>query len=492
MRYLAAFTTLFGWALLATPAMAEGGYYSGTLGAEATGRGGAFTAKADDLTAVSYNPAGLAKIGATLIQVGNTFSCNASSFTRAPTLDYGQHPNSETGQYPLVPFAKVNNQQPWQTLDPMLGVASNLGLRNWGFALAAYAPPGISREGFPLSGGQRYMMVSREAIILNYVASVAWKYRDVFGIGATAQWIDVPRLNYSLVIDGSVFSQTANPVSSPYDMLATSKGTSAFTFNAVLGAWYRPVPFLELALSGQVVPANVVAHSNLSVTALDPGTLGDVTLTRNGPAASDVTLTLPLPMLFRSGARYRHLEGKREIFDIELDVEYETWSRVKRFSIDTNGLVANAQSVHDIALGTINIDKNWRDTVAVRLGGDYALMPDRLTLRAGAYFESAVASPAYLDVDFPGGLELGGSLGASLFLRRFELAIAYQLRVQPSVSVSEADARVYQQVPGSPCLSPYTSSSCNPNILGQPSPVVNAGTYSATTQLVALDVLYRF
>ena len=62
------------------------------------------------------------------------------------------------------------------------------------------------------------MMVSREAIILNYAASVAWKYHDLFGFGATAEWIHVPRLDYSLMIDGTPFAGIANPVSSSLDM----------------------------------------------------------------------------------------------------------------------------------------------------------------------------------------------------------------------------------------------------------------------------------
>ena len=41
-------------------AAADGGYYGGALGARAAGRAGAFVARADDPTAVAYNPAGLA------------------------------------------------------------------------------------------------------------------------------------------------------------------------------------------------------------------------------------------------------------------------------------------------------------------------------------------------------------------------------------------------------------------------------------------------
>jgi long-chain fatty acid transport protein len=487
LKSFAVLTTLLGVATAAGPAFADGGYYSGTLGARAAGRGGAFVARADDITAVSFNPAGLAKLDGTIFQFGNRLSYNSYDFTRAPTVDYGQNGNPP----PTVTFDRVRNGTPWQALEPLLGVASNLGLSGWGFALAAFAPPGVSKEEYPIGGGQRYMMVSREAVIVDYAASAAWRYRDVFGVGATLEWISMPRLIYSLVIDGTTFRGAANPVSSQFDMLATTNGSDPFTFNAILGAWFRPAPFLEIGLAGQVVPASMVAHSKLSVTALDPS-LGDVTLTRNGSLANDVTVTLPLPLMARAGARYRHLAAGREVFDIELDVEYETWSRAKAFTVDSGGLEATAMNV-SIPIGKIEIQKQWRDTLGVKLGGDFALVPNRFTVRAGAFYETAVAPAAYANMDFPGGQRVGGSVGASLMLSHWEVALAYQLRLQPTFTVAEADARGYQQVPASSCVAPYTdATSCNPAYRGQPSPAVNAGTYTASSHLVSLAFIYRY
>ena len=147
-------------------------YFLGARGARATGRAGAFVARADDLTAVFYNPAGLADLKGTLIQIGDRLSYNGYGYTRTPTLDYGMSSSSP----PRVSFATVFNSKKVQGLEPMLGVASKLGLRDWGFALAAYAPPGNANESFPEGGGQRNMMVDRQAIKLKYDDSVAWKY----------------------------------------------------------------------------------------------------------------------------------------------------------------------------------------------------------------------------------------------------------------------------------------------------------------------------
>jgi long-subunit fatty acid transport protein len=494
MKFLALPCVLLGFGVMAGAAFAEGGYYSGPLGGRAAGRAGAVTARADDLSAILYNPAGLANLDATLVEIGNQASYNAYSYTRAPTLDYG-NVDPTTGVAPLATFNKVSNGRPWQGVVPMLSVASKLGRKDWGFALAAYAPPGIGNMSFPMGGGQRYLMLDREAIFLKYVASAAWKYGDVFGVGASAEWIHVPLLKYSLVIDASPFAQTANPVSSNLDMVATMKGSSLFTFNAVLGAWYKPVPSLVFGISGQVVPANIVTKGNLSVVPLDSA-WGDVTLTRDGSRATDVTVTLPLPLLARAGVRYRHLVNNSERFDVELDVEYVTWSRVKQFTIDgvVGGKGLQANYAGDVVnINRIDIEKRWRDTIAVRLGGDYAAIPGRLALRAGGYYESGVADPAYANVDFTGAAQFGGALGVSVFFRRLELVAAYMAKLQPGVTVSESGARVYQQVPGSACQSPYTSTaSCHPNFLGQPSPAVNAGTYSSSSHMLYLSVLYRY
>lgn len=487
MKIQFTFAALLGAAALAPSAFADGGYYGGALGARAAGRSGAFAARADDPSAVSYNPAGLAQIEGTVVMVGNQMSRNDYSFTRAPTLDWG---HTQNGVAPTVSFSKASNSHPWQALEPLVAVASNLGLRDWGFALAALAPTGVSREDFARGGGQRYMMESREAIFLDYAASAAWKYSDLFGVGATFEWIQVPRLNYSLVIDGSPFAGAANPVSSSVDMLASTSGSDPFTANAIVGAWVRPRPSWQFALAGQIVPAHVVTKSRLDVVPLD-STMGTLVLTRDGVPANDVNVTLPLPLTARAAGRYRGLSDGREVFDIELDVEYQTWSRVNQFTVDTHGLDATILGT-TVNLGQIKIPKQWRDTVTLMVGGDWNIVANHVALRGGAFYQSAVADSAYANVDFPGGRMLGGSVGASVRFERWEIVAAYQLRYQPQVTVAERDGRVYQQVPASACRPPYAdATSCNPHYLGQPAPAVNAGTYDAASHLLSVALLYQ-
>ncbi len=473
-----------------------GGFYSGVKGARAAGRGGAFVAKADDLSAVGLNPAGLAKTDTTYIHIGNRFSLNQNTFTRAPTLDWG---NTTNGVPPYVEFDSVSTDVPFQPLDPIIGVATNFGLPDWGFAVAAYSPPGVSRQEYPVDGGQRYMMVSRNAMLINYAASVAWKPSENFGIGVTFQNLAVPLLEYSLVIDANPEQGSANPVSSQYDMLATISGSDYFTPQAIVGAWFKPARYLEVGVSGQVIPAQIETDSTISIDPLDQNIIDRIeqtddriVLLRGLQEADDVKLTLPLPLTARAGVRYIGFEGDRELYDIELDVTYETWSRVESFEVDSNGIVAELFN-EPIPIGVVNVEKQWQDTIGVHLGGDYAIAPELLTLRAGVYYETPTAKPAYAHVDFPTGEQLGASIGTSINAGPLEIALVYEYRHQPEIKVTEGEARFTQEASGSQCEPPYQDTSvCAEPYLGQRAPYVNAGSYQAHTHAASLDLLYRF
>jgi long-subunit fatty acid transport protein len=475
--------------LAAGAAVADGGYFSGSKGARGSGRGGAFAARADDVSAVSFNPAGLTHIGATVVQVGNRFSYNERTFQRNPTLDWG---NLQDGAPPYVEFAKVANQAPWQVLDPFVGVASSFGLKDWAFAFAAYSPAGTAREVYPAEGGQRYMMVRRNAQMIDYSLAAAWKYDEMFGVGASVHWIAVPTLEYGLIIDGD--NGRANPVTSTFDIRASVKGSDYFTLNAILGAWVRPTENFELGLSAQVLPSEIRASSKLSVGFVTPKPGMPIVLTRDEVVADDVSLSLPLPMTMRLGARYRYLEAGQELFDIELDGVYETWSRVERFRVDSNNLIASYTG-QNVPIGVIDVTKQWRDTLGIHVGGDYSILPQRVTARAGFYYETPVAPAGYSNIDFTDGPQLGGALGASVFFGKLELALTTEYRAQTTVRVADADARVYQAVPGSACEPPYTNSTqcgAEGQYLGQPGPPINGGTYDAYSVVASLEGTYRF
>lgn len=462
-----------------SPDANAGGYFIGPIGAKAIGRAGAFTAKADDLSAALYNPAGFTRIGSTSVQLDNKFAYNIVSFDREPFLN----PDGTT-----TTFARVENVDKFQLLDPLAGVSTTFGLPDWAFALVAYANSGMSSLAFPEAGAQKYMMIEREAMFINYTLNVAWKPIEDLSIGVGLQAIAVPSLTYRMAINGTPANAFAAPTRADAnggDLISTIEASDMFTFNAILGALYCVSPAFELGLSGQVIPSQIEAEGPIGLRFVDitaarnaanSSELTDPQTFRGTETADDVTLTLPLPMTARLGARYinRRADGS-ERFDVELDVSYETWSTVDKLRMDSHGLRGDATAaIFDV--GVIDVQKRWKDVWGVSLGGDYNVVPGLLDLRLGAYYETAVSEPAYSNVDFVTGTQLGATVGSTLTFGGFQVSLAYEFRTQPAVSTTFAEGKITQVAP----------------LRSQESLVVNAGTYNATAHSAAFGLRYVF
>ena len=471
------------------PTAHAGGFEIGDQGARAMGRAGAFAVRADDLSAIEYNPAGLARLRGTRFYLGNRFGYANEEYRRAATLDWS---GAVHGFPEYLTFDPVRNETPWQLLNPMAVVGSDFGLEDWAFALGVYAPAGVSHQTFPEDGPQRYMLSEREVRILYYDVSVAWKLRDVFGVGLSLQWVDVSMIRMSLTVDGNVSPGLVFPDGGPFDIRANIKGSDHVGVSGILGMWYRPIPEFELALSGRFLPVWVNAKSTLS---LEPVTLDldqPIALSRNGRAADDVTIDMVLPPTARLGVRYIHRVGDVERFDVELDATWEGTSLVDAYRVRGNGLVADVLGER-IAIDRINIPKQWRDTWSLRVGGDVAVVPDWFSLRAGGFWESPSAKPAYSQVDFFSGHRLGAAAGFSVTFYGVDISASYSWVFQMPVVVNEEDSKVSQQVPGSPCAAPYDSPTlCDSHYTGRAAAPANAGTYLSDYHFISMAVSYEF
>lgn len=475
------------------------GLFGGHKGARVAGRAGAYVAKADDLYAIEYNPAGLAKLRGWTVQISNRLSYNEVIFDRAPYTDANGN---------VTTFDRASNTRPLQALDPLLAVSYDFGLKDFTFALAAYAPPGTARvafnetQGDPALGemvrpsGPAYMMVGREAELLKYSLSAAYQFKELFGVGVSAQLMHVPKLDYSLLVQPITSSGgTGNPVSSGLDVRSEVSSSAFPMYQVILGGWAKPVKWLEVGLSGQVIPTTIRAQGTIELTRLAGEQ--DVELTRNGVPANDVQLVIPLPVTLRGGLRYIHEKSDGEpLFDVELDVSYQNWSRVQNFALDSNGLVGQLTG-YQVPINTVYIEKQWKDSFAISLGGDVNVLPKKLAVRGGFGYDSAVAEPAYTAPDFATGAHVNVGLGASVYFGErpglqpalFELAVAYGYRHQMPVTVSPAEGRITQINPVA-CSDPANSMTCVTP--GGPSPVVNAGKYQAFAHALSIDGIFRF
>lgn len=465
-----------------------GGFEVGDQGAWAAGRGGAFLVKASDLSAMEYNPAGLARLRGTRFYYSHRMVYRDVWYRRARTLDWS---DAVHGAPRRLAFEPVTDAQPWFPLGMMAAISSDFGLEDWAFAVGVYGPPAIGTAKYPKDGPQRYMLTDLEVMILYYTLSVAWKYEDLFGIGVSLQWVDVPRMSFELVVDGNVAPKMVEPVESDYDMRSRITGSDRIGATAILGAWAKPHPNVEIGLAARVVPVWIDLDAKLSVTAENLQLDEPPTLTKDGVPDDNVRFRMNMPAKVRAGVRYVHWDGDREVWDLELDVHYDLWSIMERFTVDA-GLVATVGGAQ-VGIDTIKIRRNWMDTVSVKLGGDWNAVPERLWLRAGFFYESPSVRHGYEYMDAFSFHRFSPSAGLTVRFWKIDLSLAYSYVYQLPSVVTEGESRVYQQVPGSPCAAPYTdTTTCNEHYIGKPAAPANAGTYLTEFHIIQAGLELAF
>lgn len=465
-----AWTLALALAVISADAFA-GGFELPDNGARAVGRGSAFTVRADDLTAIAHNPGGLSRLRGTHLLYSHNVIHAPMSFTRAQSAVATTATTGAGGEDPL---ATVENLTPWFALGGMFVAATDFGLEDWTFAIGAYGPNAAGSQRWPLMGGQRWMLVELDALIVYYSLAASYGKKDKWGVGVTMQLAHQPETRLSLVVDGTT-GGPQQPYYSQTDALATISLSAPLAPTLIVGGWVRPIPELEFAASGRVVPVRLKASGDVAMTEV-PGSIYDASdLEITNSAAR---LTLVLPPTARAGVRYRHLEGEKERFDLELNVVYEAWSMMKSYVVELDGVIAfAAQEAPDVT-----IEKRWKDTLSVRLGGTYNLDAP-LSLSAGAFYETGAVPEVYTHLDFPSFDRLGLSAGASGTVGNLTWTVAYSHIFQGDRRVDERYAKVLQQRPVSEC-----PEGCD----GYDAVPANAGTFTSSFDTFSLSLGYAF
>jgi hypothetical protein len=169
--------------LAATRVVYAGGLEIPDNGTEALARGGAFTAKADDATALQYNVAGLARQRGTRLLFDGNLVLSTLDFTRA-----GAYPDAPSAATPWggQAFPTVHNTG-GAFFAPFVGLSTDFGLDRWTFAIGAFGPSSVGNRTYPLSVGgvpspARYDLV--QALPLLILPTAAASVR-------VARWLDL-------------------------------------------------------------------------------------------------------------------------------------------------------------------------------------------------------------------------------------------------------------------------------------------------------------
>jgi long-chain fatty acid transport protein len=391
-------------AMLATAGAAFGsGYSIFEQGAKATAMAGAFTALADDPSAIFYNVAGIAQLRRTEFYGGGTAINFSNQFTGDPNDPFTV---GTSGQYRRHTFVPPNAYFVMPIRDNLtigVGLMTPFGLRtNW-------------QE--PFAG----RFVSRDANIktVSVEPSVAWQTGDgrlALGFGA-----EYRRAHVILSRNAGAF----NPFNARFSDVATtylaSKWEHSWGWSA--GVLFKPGDW-RLGLSYRA-PMTIDFKGTATVTQIPSGNpIFDASVAAGLPRTQGVTTAVEFPSTAAIGVAYAGIPN----WVIEGDVTHTTWSRFKALTVNFDEQPAFS----------FTRPQNWTNSDSFRLGANH-VVTSSWDVRFGAYYDQTpqpteVVSPLLPDADRI-GVSLGvGYHGGPFVVDVTEFALHFKKRSTQGIS----------------------------------------------------------
>lgn len=484
----------------ASPLAHAGGIYVGESGSQAMERGGAFVAKADDATALSVNPAGLAKTGGGEIYTGANLLDYALSFERSgvyPMQDRATQPG-----YAGRPYPKMENRATFQAVPY---VAGSLRLGDFVLGAGVFGPAAVGRRDFQCDGSlcqvgddgapapQRYDIVKTGGLMAFPSLAAAYSIAGRLDLGVRLSWGVASFQARSF--GWGVSNQAEDPLKDGEMAIDVS---DAFVPAAGAGVLFRPTDFLEIG-AAYTSPAKVKAQGTAfatvgpEVSPLGPSYLEAVPdaqahCARGGTAAQiKMCLDMMLPQLVNVGARFvgRDRRGG-ERFDFEIDVKWENWAAAsdELATIDARDVLLGAPVQQTL------MRHGFQNVLAVRAGGSYRfdLAHSALTVRAGASHDSAAAPTSWTRLDKDGKARTALAAGAAWDLGRWRFDAGFAVVLEPTLTVNDV-----------PLDRPSFDARQQPDVLqpsqharNQPYYPINAGTYDSGYVMALLGTTRSF
>ncbi|HPQ39263.1 MAG TPA: outer membrane protein transport protein [bacterium] len=379
--------------IVSIPAANGAGFSIYEQGATATGMAGAFAAKADDATAVFYNPAGIAQLEGTHLSIGVSLIPTSAEMTDP----YGMEWEAESQEF-LVPNLYLTHalSEKW---DIGVGVCAPFGLgMDWS-----------NNDEFIY----RYLVkdVSVESIYVTPVLS--YSFNENWSIAAGAMWV-TSDVEYTAAVDMTAVEQA----------LSAAMGTEI------------QLPDSELKLKGDNENGDwgysLAVHGCIDRLHLGLAYRSSVECTYDGRATFDVppsgygsTVDDIVNSYFPDTGGSTAIEMPESIqvgigFDLteklyaEFDVLWHGWSSYNSLDIDFE-----AASLTDVKQR-----KDWDDVMSYRLGLHYSVT-DQFAVFGGYYFDESPIPDETLDPILPGADRNSFQVGGSYQFGQLTLEGAY-------------------------------------------------------------------
>ncbi|HPF36015.1 outer membrane protein transport protein [bacterium] len=336
--------------LFAAGTALAGGFNIYEAGARATAMGGAFTATADDGSAIFYNPAGLAFLEGSALDLNLMPVVPAAKFTGAYAPD-GTFASGET----------VDQSFPIPGLYYYTTFEENLT-----FGLGVYAPFGLGVEwSDPEAWAGRALSYDVDLATVYVSPTFAWKvHEDVavsFGLDIAFSEIELNRFR-------------TQPFGGNMDEInvidAKISGSCEPNFTPQAGVMIRATDRLTLGAMFHQQKDLAIQDGKMELTNVAPAALEgavDGIIAGLGGAEHDGTTVLHLPHMLSLAAAYQLTDAAR----VEVDFVHFNWSTFDKLVLDFNNPMLDQ-----------SIEEQYEDVWQFRAGLSYDLSPE-LTAMAG-------------------------------------------------------------------------------------------------------------
>jgi hypothetical protein len=475
MRFLS-WSALIVVTLAVSPLPVEaGGFEYSNAGTQARGRGGAAAARANDPMVLIHNPAGLAELrGAQFLVDLNLAMFDACvdpigyygwGATGEETAFEIRDPNTgETQRVDLGssdqigPEEEAYNRDPLdtvcvdQSLTPVpqfigaLRLSDRIGI-GAGLIFPMTHPFGrwggkdgviTGDDGEPRPSPLRYMLLQSNSLSVFPTIGAGYRLTDAIRVGLALQWGIVG-------INRRVMATTDSGTSPRDDVVLELRGEDYFVPSFTVSTHIVPLDALDIVLAFKWQDT-IESKGEVELTT---GAFHPDEATRVVDDIQAKSLRQPVPWKLTAGVRFSDRYAPRpkstgweeadpalggaihdaltdERWDIELDAEYQFNSVVDSLE------VVFSQDRY----GAFEIEKDWKDQLALRLGGTYNLIRSVLGVSAGAHYENRGVDPKYMSVDLWPVERVGLHLGLTVRIdRNTDFSFSYAHIFQETVVV---------------------------------------------------------
>lgn len=361
-----------------------GGFQINEHGAKAMGLGGAFTAIANDASAIYWNSAGMTQLSGTNFLLGSALIAPSSSFRGvSPAVDISRMKSQAFFPSHLFITHSFN-----ESFSAGLGLTTPFGLgTNW-------------------SNGWIGRYLALETELKTFWVPITFAYSPVENLSIGAGFI------YSFA-DVLI---TRNNSQAPFagDAYVELEGSDNFAYGYTFSLMYKPIKDFSIGASFR---SEVEYEFEGTATVTGAEQLQEIDAFPGG----DVTAKLTTPMNIVGGVAYQVIPQLR----LSADFQWIAWSSYDSLNVDfVNPEYEDSKS-----------NRSYKDTYIIRFGAQYDIS-DKVSLLGGVYFDKMPVDPDYVSPTLPDSDRLGLSIGADakifdqfgisgsyLFIRAKELTV---------------------------------------------------------------------